>query len=390
MTIEGTPVRRRPRNRRQMIVDAAGPVFSERGYHGASMEEVAAKVEITAAALYRHFPNKYALFNECAHRMVDGLLDVLAVQPRAERLVELLPMLAEVTMSNRASGGLYRWEARYLESGDRASLRIKFATLVGTVAEFVERDQGGGQTSVRASAALGAIGSITQHRTPIARRNAVDLLVRSAMDVASVDLSSVEVTASAIELPRRPAAVSRRAEILAGAIPLFAQFGYHNVSMGQIASEVGLGSSGIYRHYPVKADILAAACLQAAGMLDQAVSQALSDANGPEDSLRALAATFVAYSFENTALTSVAEGEIIGLPVDLQRPVTLAQREHVALWEKLLGQARGDLDQRQVRTLVHAGFGTAVEGARELKWQDQPENRDAVTALVLGALGLDS
>ena len=67
----------RPRNRRQLIVDAAGRVFSQRGYHAASMEEIAAGVDITAAALYRHFPNKYALFAECANVMVDRLVAAL-------------------------------------------------------------------------------------------------------------------------------------------------------------------------------------------------------------------------------------------------------------------------------------------------------------------------
>lgn len=64
----------RPRNRRQLIVEAAGRVFGEHGYHAASMEKIAAAVGITAAALYRHFPNKYALFAECA--------DVTAGRPR--------------------------------------------------------------------------------------------------------------------------------------------------------------------------------------------------------------------------------------------------------------------------------------------------------------------
>lgn len=47
----------RPRNRKQLIVEAAVRVFSEHGYHAASMEKIAAGVGITAAALYRHFPN---------------------------------------------------------------------------------------------------------------------------------------------------------------------------------------------------------------------------------------------------------------------------------------------------------------------------------------------
>lgn len=71
----------RPRNRRQLIVEAAGRVFSERGYHRASMEEIAAGVGITAAALYRHFPNKYALFAECADVMAQGLVAALDEVP---------------------------------------------------------------------------------------------------------------------------------------------------------------------------------------------------------------------------------------------------------------------------------------------------------------------
>ena len=80
----------RPRNRRQLIVAAAGRAFSERGYHGASMEEIAAGVGISATALYRHFPNKYALFAECANAMVDGLVAALDAVPSAAPLSDVL------------------------------------------------------------------------------------------------------------------------------------------------------------------------------------------------------------------------------------------------------------------------------------------------------------
>ena len=40
------------------------------------------------------------------------------------------------------------------------------------------------------------------------------------------------------------------------------------------------------------------------------------------------------------------------------------------------------------RVLVHAGFGVVVEAGRRLRWRDSPGRRAAVTALVVGALGL--
>lgn len=378
----------RPRNRRQLIVEAAGRVFSERGYHTASMEEVASAVGITAAALYRHFPNKYALFAECADVMVDGLVAALDEVPPGAALTDVLLPLARITVTHRASGGVYRWEARYLSREDRRRLAAKFGRLVEQVDEAVQREHPLPDDRLRALAALGAIASITMHHTSIAQRRAEDLLLASALDVASCDPSTGRPEARPVELPVQPVPRTRRAQILAASVPLFARDGFASVTNGQIAQAVGLTPSALYRHYPGKIDILAAACLQAAGLLAQGVEQSLRGVAGPHEAIVALAATYVAYSFEHTELNSVAEAEVAGLPADLRRPLVLAQREHIAVWEQQLRLARPELDPRQARVLVHAGFGVAVEAGRGLRWRDSPGHRQAVTALVVSALGL--
>ncbi|WP_329298379.1 TetR/AcrR family transcriptional regulator [Streptomyces sp. NBC_00659] len=378
----------RPRNRKQLILDAAGRVFSERGYHNASMEEVAAGVGITAAALYRHFPNKYALFAACAHVMVDGLVAALDEVPAEASLTEVLTAVTRITVVHRASGGVYRWEARYLDREDRRRLAVKFGRLVERVEEAVQREHPLSDRRLRAMAALGAIGSITMHHTSIAGRRAEDLLLASALRVAATDPAAGPPGARPVELPARPVPRTRPAEILAASVPLFARDGFANVTNGQIAEAVGLTPSALYRHYPGKIDILAAACLQAAGLLAQGVERSLHEVTGPHEAVVALASTYVAYSFECTELNSVAEAELAGLPTDLRRPLVLAQREHIAVWEQQLRLARPELDPRQARVLVHAGFGVVVEAGRRLRWQDSPAHREAVTALVVGALGL--
>lgn len=378
----------RPRNRRQLIVEAAGRLFSERGYHAASMEEIAAGVGITATALYRHFPNKYALFAECAHVMVDRLVGALDEMPPEAAPADVLTALIRVTLTHRASGGVYRWEARYLDREDRRLLRAKFGHVVGRVTEAVRREEPRSEEQLRVAAALGAIGSITMHRTSIAQRRVEELLLGCALRVIATDPVPATGSERSVELPALPVPRSRRAEILAAAVPLFAQDGFANVTNGQIAQAVGLAPSALYRHYPGKVDILAAACLQAAGLLTQAVDRSLQKVTDPHDAVAALAATYVAYSFEHTALTSVAEAEFVGLPADLQHPLILAQREHIAVWEQQLRAARPELDPRQARVLVHAGFGVVVEAGRRLRWQDSPDHRAAVTSLVAGALGM--
>ena len=383
----------RPHNRKQLIVEAAGQVFSERGYHAASMEEIAAGVGISAAALYRHFPNKYALFAECADVMAGRLVATIDEAPPDATLTDVLTAVTRATVAHRASSGLYRWEARYLERADRRRLRAKFAHVVGRVTEMVRREYPRPEypqpdDHLRAVAALGAIGSVTMHRTSIAQRRIEELLLASAMSVVGTDPAAAAGSARRVELPGQPVPRTRRAQILAAAIPLFARDGFATVTNGQIAQAVGLTPSALYRHYPGKVDILVAACLQAAGLLAQATERSLRQAADPRQALTALTATYVAYSFEHNALNSVAEAEIAGLPADPQRPLILAQREHIAVWEQQLRMVRPDLDPRQARLLVHAGFGVVVEAGRALRWQDTPGHRDTVTALATGALTL--
>ncbi|WP_439386644.1 TetR/AcrR family transcriptional regulator [Amycolatopsis lexingtonensis] len=378
----------RPRNRKQLIVEAAGAVFSERGYHSASMEEIAAAVGITAAALYRHFPNKYALFAECANVMVDRLVAALDEVPEDGALADVLAAVTRVTVAHRAAGGVYRWEARYLDRDDRRVLKGKFAHVVGRVAAAVRREHPRSDEQLRAVAALGAIGSITMHHNSFARRRVEDLLLAAALRVAATDTGQALAGGPLVELPAAPQPRTRRSEILAAAIPLFERAGFAAVTNGMIAEAVGLVPSGLYRYFPGKADILAAACLQAAGLLAQAVEHNLRGVTGAHDALTALTATYVAYSFEHHALTSVADAEIAGLPDGLRRPLVAAQREHIAVWEQHLRQARPDLDARQARVLVHAGFGVVVEAGRRLRWADRPEHRAAVAALFVSALGL--
>lgn len=67
------PTSRREQNRldkRARILDAALVVFAEKGFTGASMDEIAAEAEVTKPTLYQYFKGKDALFRSMmvAHR----------------------------------------------------------------------------------------------------------------------------------------------------------------------------------------------------------------------------------------------------------------------------------------------------------------------------------
>ena len=58
------PAQKRPRDRKAQIARAASDAFSTSGFHAVSMEQIAARVGVSAAALYRHAPSKYDLFRD--------------------------------------------------------------------------------------------------------------------------------------------------------------------------------------------------------------------------------------------------------------------------------------------------------------------------------------
>jgi AcrR family transcriptional regulator len=55
--------------RRDSILKAAQHLFAEKGYHGVSIDEIARKVDVSPAILYRHFKSKQVLYDAVLQAM---------------------------------------------------------------------------------------------------------------------------------------------------------------------------------------------------------------------------------------------------------------------------------------------------------------------------------
>lgn len=83
--------RLRADERRRTIVEAALPLFAERGYEGASVDQIAAVAGINVAVIYRHFSSKEELHATVLQEQWESLLAyqaeiVLSVPPGRERM----------------------------------------------------------------------------------------------------------------------------------------------------------------------------------------------------------------------------------------------------------------------------------------------------------------
>jgi AcrR family transcriptional regulator len=70
--------------RERQLVELAEQLFAERGYAGASMEELSRRAGVTKPVVYELFESKDGLFRACVDRAVARMADSIAAAVRAE------------------------------------------------------------------------------------------------------------------------------------------------------------------------------------------------------------------------------------------------------------------------------------------------------------------
>jgi len=101
MTIEPLTPERRRQQTRDHLLEAAARVFGERGYHGASLDDIAAAAGFTKGAVYSNFKSKEDLFLALLEsRFASELEDLKAVLAQSEvgaddRLSDFVTLIVE-------------------------------------------------------------------------------------------------------------------------------------------------------------------------------------------------------------------------------------------------------------------------------------------------------
>ena len=172
--------------------------------------------------------------------------------------------------------------------------------------------------------------------------------------------------------PRRADAVRNRASILEAARRLVTERGT-DVAMGEIAREAGVAVGTLYRHFPNKADLLAAVVTQYV----EAVAEDAQDAWARVEAGRADAAQelleFLERALEMISRSHAAKAvaQALGAQVEYSEPETRAARALERLIEagRASGRLRGDLAVSDLYILMvfYPGDGPAEVRQRWLE-----------------------
>ncbi|WP_041313020.1 TetR/AcrR family transcriptional regulator [Mycobacterium sp. JS623] len=384
-------VRRRPKDRKAQIARASAEGFSALGYYGVSMETIAKRVGISAAALYRHYSSKYELFRDAVLNLGQQLVDCTFFADEADgdaelTLHRLVSALIDTAMANRESGGLYRWEGRYLHGDDQATLIAQMRTvhhriqlpLMAIRPELTSR-----QRWTLSTAALSVIGSIVDHRAKLPAIQVRALLADLADAVLAADLPDVESTVSEARPPLTGGAETPKYEALLNeSMRLFNLKGYRDTSMEDIAAAVGMPASGIYRYFSGKSDILAAAFRRAADRLSEEMLDIVANTPDREEALTAVIDAYVLRSFDRPELDYVYYTERLNMTPGDQKILRNLQRANVESWVELVVSVRPDWTPGQARFAVHAAMSLVIDLGRLMRYDNSAPVRAVVERLV--------
>ncbi|MEP9361565.1 helix-turn-helix domain-containing protein [Nocardioides sp. CN2-186] len=370
----------RPRDRKQRILVAAADLFAAEGFDQVPVSRIAAAVEITPGALYRHYAGKEDLL---AAVLLDHGDRMLAAAEGDLPLDELLERQAAEAARLPALGVLWARELRHLGPEARGPIveRTRVANQrYATALRTARPDLSGTDAELVAWALESVLVSTSDRVRGLREAELAETLAAVCGAVARVDLPSAVASYDAPPSPLRP--VSKRENLLVEAGRLFGERGYQATSLADVGKAVGLTGPGVYSHFASKEELVAAALERAyhAAWLD--LHAALGASATPGEALGLLVASYVGFAHRQPFLVTSLVSDPSGPTGDWVR----RQREYVAEWDALLAAHRPELDAGRVHVLVRAAMTTVGNLARMRAQATRPTFRAEAIAIATAVL----
>jgi AcrR family transcriptional regulator len=145
MASRATASRQRTRGGKEVVLKAAIANFTELGYHGTSMRDIARDAGVTVASIYHHYPSKQEILAEI---MAKTLSDVIASTRNAlmgagssasDQLCAVVRAWVEFHTTRQAEALIGASELRSLEAGGRKLIVALRDEQEGLFRDVIER-----------------------------------------------------------------------------------------------------------------------------------------------------------------------------------------------------------------------------------------------------------
>lgn len=180
---------------------------------------------------------------------------------------------------------------------------------------------------------------------------------------------------------------TRREQILDTAAELFAQRGFHGVSVADLGAACGMTGPALYKHFASKDAVLAEMLVSISEELlreGRARSTAAGDARS---ALVALVDWHIDFALGHRALIVVQDRDWASLPVEARERVRSLQRDYVDVWADQLRVLDPSRTQANARAGAHVAFGLLNSTPHSALLPDDEMHR-LLREMALRALGV--
>lgn len=180
----------------------------------------------------------------------------------------------------------------------------------------------------------------------------------------------------------------RRQQILDIAAGLFAQRGFHGVSVADLGAACGISGPALYKHFPSKDALLAEMLVSISQELLATGRARAREASDARAALERLVDWHIEFALEHRALIVVQDRDWSSLPPEARERVRSLQREYVDVWAVQLRRLDASLRPETARAQAHVVFGLLNSTPHSGLLPDA-QMRVLLREMALGALGLD-
>jgi AcrR family transcriptional regulator len=159
---------------------------------------------------------------------------------------------------------------------------------------------------------------------------------------------------------------------------MFAEYGYHGVSIEDLGSAVGISGPAVYRHFSSKDALLAELLVGISEDLLQGGRVEVAGSRSPGEALERLVDRHLAFSLSEPDLIRVQDRDLASLSPADAHTVRRLQRAYVELWVDQL-----EVPRAEGRARAHAVFGL-LNSTPHL--EDASSHAPTLRAMALAAL----
>jgi len=177
----------------------------------------------------------------------------------------------------------------------------------------------------------------------------------------------------------------RRAEMLRTAARMFADSGFHGVSIDDLGAELGVSGPAIYRYFPGKEAILAEMLVDISQRLLDGARERVAAESTALARLGALIDFHIAFATGEPDLIAVQYRDLGNAPDPERRRVRALQRQYVDVWVTTLREVYPASPHERARTSAQAVFGM-LNSTPYTRGADEPGHARVLAAMAAAAL----